>query len=226
MSSIFDIIGPVMIGPSSSHTAGAARLGKMARYIFKSEPKKVSLTLFGSFAKTYRGHGTDRALIGGLLGFDAEDERIRDAFKEASVAGLKYEFVESTEEGGHPNEVRFDLYGDNRHHMVIVGRSLGGGRIMITSINSLEVEITGDDYTILTFHHDRPGVIAGVTALLGDAGVNISSMRVFRKRKHCDAVMLINTDSPVSETVITEMQQGKDIESVMYFEPLEKAVNP
>lgn len=226
MSSIFDIIGPVMIGPSSSHTAGAARLGKMARYIFKGEPKKVSLTLFGSFAKTYKGHGTDRALIGGLLGFDAEDERIREAFKEAREAGLKYEFVESPVDGGHPNEVRFDLYGDNRHHMVIVGRSLGGGRIMITSINSLEVEITGDDYTILTFHHDRPGVIAGVTALLGDAAVNISSMRVFRKRKNCDAVMLINTDSPVDEAVISEIQQGKDIESVMYFEPLEKAVNP
>lgn len=224
MSSIFDIIGPVMIGPSSSHTAGAARLGKMARYIFKAEPKKVSLTLYGSFAKTYKGHGTDRALIGGLLGFDAEDERIRDAFKEAQNAGLKYEFVESPVDGGHPNEVRFDLFGDNRRHMQIVGRSLGGGRIMITSINSLEVEITGDDYTILTFHNDRPGVIAGVTAALGDVGINISSMRVFRKRRNCDAVMLINVDSPVSEDVLDTIQQSRDVESVMYFEPLEKAV--
>ncbi|WP_251443060.1 L-serine ammonia-lyase, iron-sulfur-dependent subunit beta [Veillonella intestinalis] len=224
MSSVFEIIGPVMIGPSSSHTAGAARLGKMARYIFKEHIERVDLTLFGSFAKTYKGHGTDRALVGGLLGFDAEDERIRDAFKAAAKGNLQYQFIESSEEGGHPNEVRFDLYGKNDYHMSIVGRSLGGGRILVTNVNALDVEISGEDYTILTFHHDCPGVIAAVTSLLGRADVNISTMKVFRKRKHCEAVMLINTDSPVEASVMNEIQKNKDISSVMYFEPLEKAV--
>ena len=193
MSSVFEIIGPVMIGPSSSHTAGAARLGKMARSIFKEHIERVDLTLYGSFAKTYKGHGTDRALVGGLLGFDAEDERIRDAFKDAAEENLQYQFIESSDEGGHPNEVKFDLYGK-------------------------------DDYTILTFHHDCPGVIAWVTSQLGKASVNISTMKVFRKRKHCEAVMLINTDEPVDAQVMADIQDHKSISSVMYFEPLEKAV--
>lgn len=108
--------------------------------------------------------------------------------------------------------------------MSIVGRSLGGGRILVTNVNALDVEISGEDYTILTFHHDCPGVIAAVTSLLGRAAVNISTMKVFRKRKHCEAVMLINTDSPVEASVMSEIQKNKDISSVMYFEPLEKAV--
>lgn len=224
MSSIFEIIGPVMIGPSSSHTAGAARLGKMARSIFKEPIDRVDLTLYGSFAKTYKGHGTERALVGGLLGFDAEDERIRDAFKDAAEANLQYQFIESSEEGGHPNEVKFDLYSKDGHHMSIVGRSLGGGRILVTNVNNLEVEISGEDFTILTFHHDCPGVIAWVTSRLGQASVNISTMKVFRKRKHCEAVMLINTDEPVDTQVMADIQNHKSISSVMYFEPLEKAV--
>lgn len=224
MSSVFEIIGPVMIGPSSSHTAGAARLGKMARSIFKEHIERVDLTLYGSFAKTYKGHGTDRALVGGLLGFDAEDERIRDAFKDAAEENLQYQFIESSDEGGHPNEVKFDLYGKDDYHMSIVGRSLGGGRILVTNVNNLEVEISGEDFTILTFHHDCPGVIAWVTSQLGKASVNISTMKVFRKRKHCEAVMLINTDEPVDAQVMADIQDHKSISSVMYFEPLEKAV--
>ena len=118
MNSIFDIIGPVMIGPSSSHTAGAARLGKMARCIFGNTPKKVEMTLYGSFAKTYKGHGTDRALLGGLLGFKEDDKRIRNAKELADEAGLNYTFIESPLDIGHPNVVKFDLYGDHNRHKI------------------------------------------------------------------------------------------------------------
>lgn len=220
MSSVFDIIGPIMIGPSSSHTAGAARLGKMARCIFDEPVERVTMTLYGSFAKTYKGHGTDRALIAGLLGFGAEDVRIRQAFKEADEAGLQYEFVESAEPSDHPNVVRFDLYGHSGRHMSVLGRSLGGGRILITRIDGLEVEITGDEHTIMTFHTDKPGVIAAVTTALSLQAINISSMRVFRKEKHSQAVMLIHTDSEVSHDVLDSINAVSGIESVMYFKPL------
>ncbi len=225
MSSVFDIIGPVMIGPSSSHTAGAARLACMAKYIFNYRIEKAVLTLYGSFAKTYRGHGTDKALIGGLLGFDAADERIRTSFATAEETGLVYEFIESTEEPAHPNTVRFDLYDADGHHKTIIGSSLGGGRVEITGINGLEVQITGDEATILTFHKDKPGIVSKVTSLLSCLDINISSMRVFRKQKRSDAVMMIHTDSSVDAHTVNEMEHIDGIASVMYFEPLAKVVN-
>ena len=124
MNSIFDIIGPVMIGPSSSHTAGAARLGKMARCIFGATPQRVEMTLYGSFAKTYKGHGTDRALLGGLLGFKEDDARIRHAQELADESRLDYTFIESPLDIGHPNVVKFDMFGANNRHMSVVGLSL------------------------------------------------------------------------------------------------------
>ena len=144
MNSIFDIIGPVMIGPSSSHTAGAARLGKMARCIFGSVPKKVEMTLYGSFAKTYKGHGTDRALLGGLLGFKEDDKRIRNGKELADEASLDYTFIESPLDIGHPNVVKFDLYGEKERHMSVVGRSIGGGQIMITEVDGNDMSMTGE----------------------------------------------------------------------------------
>lgn len=159
MNSIFDIIGPVMIGPSSSHTAGAARLGKMARCIFRSTPKRVALTLYGSFAKTYKGgHGTDKALLGGLLGFKEDDTNIRIADTMAQQEGMEYKFIESPlDVGGHPNVVRFDMYDEHNRHMAVVGRSLGGGQIMITEVDGNDMSITGgDEFTLVVFHEDRP----------------------------------------------------------------------
>ena len=226
MSSIFDIIGPVMIGPSSSHSAGAAKLALMAKYIFGFHIDRADITLYGSFAKTYKGHGTDKALVGGLLGMNADDERIRVSFARASEAGLKYNFIESQEEPEHPNTVMFDLYDTEGHHKSIVGRSLGGGRIEIVRINGLEVEITGDESTILTFHKDRPGIVAKVTKMISDLDVNISSMRVFRKQRYADAVMLIHTDSSVDKDTLSEMEKVNGVTSVMYFEPLSKVVAP
>ena len=188
MNSIFDIIGPVMIGPSSSHTAGAARLGKMARCIFRSTPKKVDLTLYGSFAKTYKGHGTDRALIGGLLGYKEDDTNIRIAHDLAEKEGMEYTFIESPLDVGHPNVVRFDMYDDHNRHMTVIGRSLGGGQIMITEVDGNDMSITGDEFTLVVFHEDRPGAISLISQALSESDINIATMRVFRKGKHKDTI--------------------------------------
>lgn len=220
MNSIFDIIGPVMIGPSSSHTAGAARLGKMARCIFGNTPKKVEMTLYGSFAKTYKGHGTDRALLGGLLGFKEDDKRIRNAKELADEAGLDYTFIESPLDIGHPNVVKFDLYGDRNRHMAVVGRSIGGGQIMITEVDGNDMSITGDEFTLVVFHEDRPGAISLISQALSESDINIASMRVFRKGKYKDAVMVITTDSVVNPITVQFMRECPGIQDVMTFEAL------
>ncbi|GCL69382.1 L-serine dehydratase, iron-sulfur-dependent subunit beta [Veillonella tobetsuensis] len=220
MNSIFDIIGPVMIGPSSSHTAGAARLGKMARCIFGNTPKKVEMTLYGSFAKTYKGHGTDRALLGGLLGFKEDDKRIRNGKELADEASLDYTFIESPLDIGHPNVVKFDLYGEKERHMSVVGRSIGGGQIMITEVDGNDMSITGDEFTLVVFHEDKPGAISLISQALSESDINIASMRVFRKGKYKDAVMVITTDSVVNPITVQFMRECPGIQDVMTFEAL------
>ena len=220
MNSIFDIIGPVMIGPSSSHTAGAARLGKMARCIFGNTPKKGEMTLYGSFAKTYKGHGTDRALLGGLLGFKEDDKRIRNAKELADEASLDYTFIESPLDIGHPNVVKFDLYGEKERHMSVVGRSIGGGQIMITEVDGNDMSITGDEFTLVVFHEDKPGAISLISQALSESDINIASMRVFRKGKYKDAVMVITTDSVVNPITVQFMRECPGIQDVMTFEAL------
>ena len=220
MNSIFEIIGPVMIGPSSSHTAGAARLGKMARCIFGNTPKKVEMTLYGSFAKTYKGHGTDRALLGGLLGFKEDDKRIRNAKELADEASLDYTFIESPLDIGHPNVVKFDLYGEKERHMSVVGRSIGGGQIMITEVDGNDMSITGDEFTLVVFHEDKPGAISLISQALSESDINIASMRVFRKGKYKDAVMVITTDSVVNPITVQFMRECPGIQDVMTFEAL------
>ncbi|MDD7290194.1 MAG: L-serine ammonia-lyase, iron-sulfur-dependent subunit beta [Veillonella caviae] len=220
MNSIFDIIGPVMIGPSSSHTAGAARLGKMARCIFGTTPQCVEMTLYGSFAKTYKGHGTDRALLGGLLGFKEDDARIRHAQELADESRLDYTFIESPLDIGHPNVVKFDMFGANNRHMSVVGRSIGGGQIMITEVDGNDMSITGDEFTLVVFHEDRPGAISLISQALSESDINIASMRVFRKEKYKDAVMVITTDTVVNPITVQFMRECPGIQDVMTFEAL------
>lgn len=217
MNSIFDVIGPVMIGPSSSHTAGAARLARMARLIFKKTPDRVDMTLYGSFAKTYKGHGTDKALLGGLLGYMEDDEHIRVSDELAHRSGMAYRFIESPHEMGHPNVVKFDMYDIHGRHVCVIGRSLGGGRILVTEIDGMDVAITGDEFTIVVLHKDRPGSVSVVSQILGNAQINISGMRVFRKIKHQDAVMLIMTDSVVDDETIHHIKQQEGIQDVLTF---------
>lgn len=217
---VFDIIGPVMIGPSSSHTAGAARIGLMAREILKDEPVAATLTLYGSFAKTYKGHGTDKALVAGLLGIAADDVRLRTSFDIAAQQGLAYRFVRSDEETDHPNTVRIAMTGKSGKKREILGVSLGGGKIEIREIDGNTVSLSGEENTLITLHHDQPGIIAQATTILAIGHINVSNMQVFRGAKNATAVMIVCTDSPVPPEMVRMIQNIDAIESIMTLMPL------
>ncbi|KPU45162.1 L-serine dehydratase, beta chain [Oxobacter pfennigii] len=217
---VFDILGPVMIGPSSSHTAGAARLGRIAANIAGSDIKKVTFLLHGSFAKTYKGHGTDKALLAGVLGFEPHDERLRDSFIIASKEGLEYEFIESDLGDVHPNTVKFLFEKSNGTAFTVTGSSIGGGNVLIKEVNGEEVEFTGEYPTIITKHYDRPGVITAVTSLLSELKVNIAFMKVIRKSKGQMASMVVETDNPIPDEAIEGISKIKDIEKVFLVKPI------
>ncbi|PRO65330.1 L-serine ammonia-lyase, iron-sulfur-dependent subunit beta [Alkalicoccus urumqiensis] len=204
--SVFDIIGPVMIGPSSSHTAGAARIGLVARQMFRRSPSRAVFHLYGSFAKTYRGHGTDAALLGGVLGFDTSDERIRTSRQEADKEGLQYEFIEEDEVSLHPNTVMIEL-SEGEETMTLEGISIGGGKVDITKWNGFDLHLSGNHPALLIVHEDRYGAVAAVADILADAEVNIGQMQVSRKEKGKEALMVIEVDQNVSAGLIQKMEQ-------------------
>lgn len=180
----FDIIGPVMIGPSSSHTAGAARLGKLARICWGEAPlSEVTFLLRGSFASTSRGHGTDKALVAGLLGMEPDDEGLRTALETAKEQGLPFRFEREDVDGAHPNSVRFCFTGRDGRTMEIVGASVGGGAVEILEIDVFAMGITGELPTLVTFHRDVHGVVAAVAACFAEREINIASMTLHRKAK-------------------------------------------
>ena len=149
--SVFDIIGPVMVGPSSSHTAGAVRIGLFTRYIFGMQPEDVKITLYGSFKETYKGHGTDIALIGGLLGYNTSDKRIRTSMENAKVAGMEFEFIESGIEHIHPNTAKIEVQA-GRHSLDLIGKSIGGGKMVIFELLGFDVNLSGDFPTYFIFY--------------------------------------------------------------------------
>ncbi len=195
--SVFDIVGPVMIGPSSSHTAGACRLGGLALAVFGSPPSRAHILLHGSFASTGPGHGTDLALVAGLLGMHPDDARIPRAFEIADEAGLSVSFAEVDLGDAHPNTAVFELEDASGRLMGVRGSSLGGGDVVVTEIDGFEVDVTGDLPVLVVGHVDRPGVIAAVTGLLAETGVNVASMQVSRAKRGASALMLIVTDAEV-----------------------------
>ncbi len=205
--SVFDIIGPRMTGPSSSHTAGAVRIAYIARKLIGTEISRVHFTLYGSFAETGRGHGTDKALIGGILGFSPDDERIPHAYELAMDQGVQVNFTYSDATVDHPNTVKIELLDVNDRKMEVVGRSVGGGNILITEINEQAVELSGDYPTLIVSHRDEPGVIAVVSQVLAQLKVNIAFMRVFRHGRGRDAYMCIETDTPVTKEMQTIIRQ-------------------
>ncbi|THE14434.1 L-serine ammonia-lyase, iron-sulfur-dependent, subunit beta [Bacillus timonensis] len=202
--SVFDIIGPVMIGPSSSHTAGAARIGRVARSLFGREPKWANISFYGSFAETYRGHGTDVAIIGGLLDFDTFDERIKTSLEIANDAGIKIKFVEEEAIPEHPNTARVSI-GDDEGELELVGISIGGGKIEITELNGFQLRLSGNHPAILVVHNDRYGAIAGVANVLAKYAINIGHMEVARKEKGMQALMTIEVDQNIDEHVLEEL---------------------
>lgn len=198
MVSLLDIIGPVMVGPSSSHTAGACRIGLLARSLVAGTPQTAKLELHGSFARTGEGHGTDKALVGGLLGFRPDDERLRDALDIADREGLAYHVEKTTiAEDAHPNTVRLTIERDGTS-VEVVGESLGAGRVRLTRIDGFPVEVTGALWTIVLVARDQPGSIARICGILADEGVNLATMRVTRKERGGDAFMVLELDDPPS----------------------------
>ena len=215
---IIDVIGPVMIGPSSSHTAGAVRLGLLAASILGSRPVKAEINLHGSFAETYRGHGTDMALLAGLMGWLPDDERIPRAAEYASAAGMDYSYHKiDLGNMAHPNTALFKLRGENGAYCEIIGSSVGGGQVRVTEIDGFPVELTGRLPAILTVHADARGIIALVTSTLANAGVNIATMRVFRNNKGGLASMVIECDQAVPLEIINLIGALQQIESVRFI---------
>jgi L-serine dehydratase len=200
--SLFDIVGPVMIGPSSSHTAGAVRLGLLARAIFGVTPRTARIGLHGSFASTGRGHGTDLALAAGLLGMRPDDPAIRDATALAAAEGLSVTFSTVDLSQAHPNTAVFELADETGRQIRVIGSSLGGGDVVVVGIDDFDVEMTGDLPVLLVEHKDRPGEIAAVSSVLAEAGVNIASMRVAREARGARAMMVIETDAVVDASVV------------------------
>ncbi|MEH7106806.1 MULTISPECIES: L-serine ammonia-lyase, iron-sulfur-dependent subunit beta [Bacillaceae] len=208
--SVFDIIGPVMIGPSSSHTAGAARIGRVARSLFGREPKWANISLYGSFAKTYKGHGTDVAIVGGLLDFDTDDTRIINAIEIAEEHGMKLHFIEEDAVPEHPNTARV-IIGDQNGDLELVGVSIGGGKIEITELNGFDLKLSGNHPAILVVHNDRFGAIASVTNTLAKYEINIGHMEVARKEMGKMALMTIEVDQNIDDQLITELEQLPNI---------------
>jgi L-serine dehydratase len=212
--SIFDVVGPIMIGPSSSHTAGAARLGLLARSIFGAQPSAARVLLHGSFASTGRGHGTDLALAAGLLGMGIDDPALRDALAVARSRGLDIVFEEADLGDWHPNTARFELSDGEGRTMSVTGSSLGGAEVVVTRVDEFDVEITGELPVLVVAHLDRPGVIAEVTAALARGGVNIASMADSRERRGERALMLVDTDEPVPDATVEAVRAIPDVGEV------------
>lgn len=199
-----------MIGPSSSHTAGAARIGRVARSIFGREPKWASISLYGSFAQTYKGHGTDVAIIGGILDFDTDDERIIKAIDIATEKGMKISFIEEDAITEHPNTARVFI-GDDQGELELVGISIGGGKIEIIELNGFELKLSGHHPAILVVHNDRFGAIANVASVLAKHEINIGHMEVSRKEVGKLALMTIEVDHNIEDSVIHEIEQLPNI---------------
>ncbi len=218
MVSILDIIGPVMVGPSSSHTAGACRIGLLARALVGGTPQRAVVELHGSFARTGEGHGTDKAIVGGLLGFRPDDERLRRALDIAEQEGLDYRFEKTTiAENAHPNTTRITLE-RGAFSGVVVASSLGAGRILVTEIDGFPVEVTGSYHTIVLVAEDRPGSIARICGIIAEEGINLATMRVTRKERGGDAFMVLQLDDPPSENLCRRIEGLDWVNWVRYLE--------
>ena len=206
MVSLLDIIGPIMVGPSSSHTAGACRLGLLARALVGGTPQTARIELHGSFARTGEGHGTDKAIAGGLMGFRPDDERLRTALEIAEQEHLDYRFEKTTiSEESHPNTVRMTVERDGRTS-VMTGSSLGAGRVVVTEIDGYPVEVTGNYDTVVLVAEDVRGSVARIAGVLAEHGLNIATLRLSRKQRGGDAFMVIEIDEPPSEAVRDEIR--------------------
>lgn len=216
----FDILGPIMIGPSSSHTAGAARLGKISKEIGGDNFYKVEFYLHGSFAKTYKGHGTDKALVAGILGMDPSDERIRNSFELANDKNIQIEFIETDLGYEHPNTVKILFKYKHKEDFYVMGSSIGGGSIIITDINGNKIEFTGNYPTILLKYNDKKGIISKVSSILAQSDLNIATMKVTREKNV--ATLVCETDTAINENTIKEISNLSEISYAKFINPIKR----
>ena len=214
---LFDILGPVMVGPSSSHTAGAARIGLITRMLLGAEPKSAKIGLYGSFQKTYHGHGTDKALVGGLLGMAVDDERLRESLDYAKKVGFEYSFYNADLRGAHPNTVILDVEGADGSQLQVQAVSVGGGEIVVKSINGLEAGFSGHENTLIITQQDVKGMIAQISSVLTAHSINIATMRVFRRSIGGEAMMVIEVDGHVDPTLINWLKTMPGVFHVAYI---------
>lgn len=214
---IFDIVGPVMVGPSSSHTAGAVRIGFVSRKLLGEPVKKVSLLLYGSFLATGKGHGTDRALVAGLLGMQPDDERVPFSFEEAEKAGMEFSFGEANLKEAHPNSVILKITGESGKRMEVLAASLGGGRMKICKLDGMEANFCADYPTLIVRNLDQPGCVATVTTMLSELGINIATLQLYRDSRGGSAVMVVECDREVPPGSIRWLEEQTGIERVTYY---------
>lgn len=214
--SIFDILGPVMVGPSSSHTAGAVRIGYAARQLLKDIPVKAEIGLYGSFAQTGKGHGTDKAIIAGLLDMHPDDIRIPDSFSIADKNNLKFSFYTASLRDAHPNTALIDLEGMNGRKLSVQASSLGGGRIMINQIDGIDVNFSAEKPTLIVHNLDQPGHVAEVTSMLSHKCVNIATMQLYRDKRGGYAVMVLETDQEIPEESLKWLEHLEGVIKVTY----------
>jgi L-serine dehydratase len=211
---VFDIICQIMIGPSISHTAGAVRLGQIATAIFGYAVKEANITLYGSFAKTHKGHGTDKAIIGGILGMKVDDAGIKTAIQAAAQAGLVVTFTTDSAKGYHPNTVKIQLKDKDSNEVTVMGSSIGGGNVRVSRINDLKVSFTCEYHTLIISHYDREGAVAQVANLLATSHINIAQMKLYRYDKGGEAVMVIEVDQKIGTHIMEEIKGYELVKSV------------
>ena len=215
---IFDIMGPIMVGPSSSHTAGAARIGYLTRKLLGDAPRRAELLLHGSFAATGVGHGTDRALVAGLLGMRPDDARLPRAFELARAAGMEVSLGRTVLRGAHPNSVLLKVEDASGRRLEVTASSLGGGRVQVCAIDGLEARFTGEMPTLIIRNQDRPGMVAEVTGVLSRRKVNIAAMQLYRNMRGGLAVMVIESDQPIWAAAAEDLRACPGIEQVTYLD--------
>ena len=218
MINIFDMMGPVMIGPSSSHTAGAARIGNMGRTLLGEEVARADIGLHGSFAETGFGHGTDRALLAGLLGMKPDDLRIPNAYEEANRAGMAYSFRTVELRDAHPNTALLELTGKSGKKLTLQASSIGGGAIVVNKIDGIDVNFTGDFNTLIVRNQDESGSVAAITSSLSQVHINVANMSVNRHRRGGDALMVIETDQHIKPRQVEFLSELPGILSVTYYD--------
>lgn len=218
MINIFDMMGPVMVGPSSSHTAGAARIGNMGRTLLGEEVARADIGLYGSFAETGFGHGTDRALLAGLLGMKPDDLRISNAYEEANRAGMAYSFRTVELRDAHPNTALLELTGKSGKQLTLQASSIGGGAIVVNKIDGIDVNFTGDFNTLIVRNQDESGSVAAITSILSQVHINVANMSVNRHRRGGDALMVIETDQHIKPRQVEFLSELPGILSVTYYD--------